>query len=114
VTAFAAAAVALNAAANAVTVTAVAADILAEDAAAECAADAVLVADAFYARDFAGGVLRFLRRARAGGADILVGDLGRRYLPRSGFAELAAYDVPALRSLEDADVKRTAVWRPAW
>ena len=114
---FAAAAVALNARANAVTVTTAAADVLAGGAAADaavCVADVVLAGDAFYARELAGRVLRLLRRAHGRGADILVGDLGRRYLPRAEFAELARYEVPVLRSLEDADVKRTAVWRPAW
>jgi predicted nicotinamide N-methyase len=122
---FAAAAAALNASANAVTVTVCARDILDEAGTADRAprgkaggaargTDVVLTADAFYADELAGRVLGFLRRAHAGGANILVGDLGRRYLPRSEFAELAGYDVPVLRGLEDADVKRTTVWRPAW
>jgi predicted nicotinamide N-methyase len=126
---FAAAAAALNASANAAAVTVTAADVLSGDGAAgragdggarravsgaAGAADVVLAGDAFYAKELAGRVLGFLRRAHAGGADVLVGDLGRRYLPRSGFAELAAYDVPVLRALEDTAVKRTAVLRPAW
>jgi predicted nicotinamide N-methyase len=107
----AAAAVTLNATVNAVTVTAAVAGVA--DAGTGCAADLVLAADAFYAEELAGHVLRFLAAAHAGGAGVLVGDIGRRYLPRAGFTELASYDVPVLRSLEDADVKRAAVWRPA-
>ncbi len=112
---FAIAAVALNARANAAAVTGSGADVLDGDGA--CVgrdAQVVLAADVFYEKELAGRVVRYLRRARTGGAAVLVGDLGRRYLPRSGFAELTAYDVPVLRALEDADVKRTAVWIPAW
>ncbi len=108
---FAVAAMTLNAAQNGVTVTASATDLLDGDGA---PADVVLAADVCYEKEFAGRMLRFLRRARARGAAVLLGDLGRSYLPRSGFTELAAYDVPVPRALEDADVKRTAVWEPAW
>jgi predicted nicotinamide N-methyase len=121
---FALAAVALNARANAVTVIASAGDMPAGDgtgqpgetvAPAEAAtSDVALVGDAFYEKGLATRVLRLLERAHARGAAVLVGDLGRTYLPRSGFTELVAYDVPVLPTLEDADVKRTAVWRPAW
>ena len=131
---FARAAVALNARANAVTVIASAVDILAGDvlagdipagdgagrpgdgaAAADVAtSDVALVGDAFYEKELAARVLRFVERAHTRGAAVLVGDLGRTYLPRSGFAELVAYAVPVLPALEGADVKRTAVWQPAW
>jgi predicted nicotinamide N-methyase len=107
---FAIAAVTLNAAANGVSVTALAADVLGGDA----AADVILAADVCYEKDLAGRMLRFLQRAHSKGAAVLIGDLGRTYLPRSGLAELAGYDVRVLRALEDADVKRTAVWKPAW
>ena len=72
--------------------------------------DLVLVADAFYERDLAGRVLRFLERGRARGAAVLVGDFGRAYLPRERLAALAAYDVPGLGALESSDIKRTTVW----
>jgi predicted nicotinamide N-methyase len=49
----------------------------------------------------------------ARGALVLVGDPGRSYLPKSGLAERAAYSVPVTRVLEDAEVKRTTVWRVA-
>jgi predicted nicotinamide N-methyase len=77
--------------------------------------EVVLAADVFYERDLAGRVMRFLERAHArAAATVLLGDLGRTYLPRSGLRELAVYDVPVQRALEDADVKRTAVWQPTW
>jgi len=107
----AAAAIAMNATANDVEVRAVCADILDGD---ECPGGAglMLVADAFYERDLACRVTWFLDRARACGADVLVGDLGRAYLPADRLRPLAAYDVPGLGALEDRDVKRTTVWAP--
>ncbi len=103
------AAITLNAAANGVTVLAVGADILDTDAAGR---EVLLVADAFYERDLAGRVTRFLERGRARGADVLVGDFGRAYLPRDRLTPLASYDVPGLGAVEDSDVKRTTIWAP--
>ena len=103
------AAITLNAAANGVTVLAKGADILDTDAAGP---DMLLVADAFYECDLAGRVTRFLERGQAHGADVLVGDFGRAYLPRDRLTPLASYDVPGLGAVEDSDVKRTSVWAP--
>jgi predicted nicotinamide N-methyase len=58
-------------------------------------------------------VLAFLTRARSGGATALVGDPGRTYLPRTAFDALATYSVPVQRELEDAETKRTTVWKLA-
>ncbi len=113
----AAAAIGLNAAANGVTVQAVCADILDEDAMPAPGTDLVLVADAFYTRDLAAKTMRFLDRATARGAAVLVGDFGRAYLPSPRLTPLASYDVAGLQALEDQDTKRTTVWalaaRPA-
>jgi predicted nicotinamide N-methyase len=106
----AAAAIGLNAAANDVTVQAVCADILGGDGPPPPGADLILVADAFYERDLAGQVTEFLGRCRDLGAGVLVGDLGRRYLPYSRLSALASYDVPGLGALESRDVVRTTVW----
>jgi predicted nicotinamide N-methyase len=105
------AAITLNAAANGVTVLAVQADILDADGPG-ADGEVILVADAFYERELARRVARFLARGRARGADVLVGDFGRAYLPRDRLTPLAAYDVPGLSALEDSDVKRTTVWGP--
>jgi predicted nicotinamide N-methyase len=105
----AAAAIAMNAAANHVVVRAVCADILDRDDLPD-GVDLMLVADAFYEHDLASRVMRFLGRAHASGIAVLVGDLGRVYLPRDRLSPLAAYDVPGLGALEDRDVKRTTVW----
>jgi len=109
------AAITLNAAANGVTVLAVQADILDSDIldTGGPGPDVLLVADAFYERELARRVTRFAERGQARGADVLVGDFGRAYLPRDRLAPLAAYDVPGLSALEDSDVKRTTIWGPA-
>ena len=104
------AAITVNAAANGVAVPAVCADVLSEDRPPGLGSDLVLVADAFYERDLAAQVLRFLDRSHARGADVLVGDFGRTYLPRTRLTPLTRYDVPGLAALEDRDVKRTTVW----
>ena len=103
------AAIALNAAANDVTVLAVGADILADEV---TGAEVLLVADAFYERGLAGRVTRFAERGLARGADVLIGDFGRAYLPRDRLSPLATYDVPGLAAVEDDDVKRTTIWAP--
>ena len=70
----AAAAIGVNADANAVAVRAVCADILDDDRSPDPGIDLVLVADAFYQRDLAGKVMRFIERAHARGAAVLAGD----------------------------------------
>jgi predicted nicotinamide N-methyase len=41
----------------------------------------------------------------------LIGDPGRSYLPRSQLRHVIDYNVPVTRELEDAEIKRTSVWR---
>jgi predicted nicotinamide N-methyase len=106
----AAEAIRVNSAANGVTVVAICADILGRDDIPVPGADLVLVADAFYERDLGAQAMRFLERARAGGAEVLAGDFGRAYLPRDRLRPLASYEVPAQRMLEGTDIKRTTVW----
>jgi predicted nicotinamide N-methyase len=106
----AAAAIEVNADANGVTVLAVCADILDENGPPDPGPDLVLVADAFYERDLAGKVMRFLERGHGRGAAVLAGDFGRAYLPRDRLRPLASYDVPGLGVLEDSDTKRTTIW----
>jgi predicted nicotinamide N-methyase len=104
------AAIALNADANGVTLTTSAEDLLA--AAAPPCHEVVLVGDLFYERELALRVLRFVADAQAREALVLVGDPGRSYFPRAHFEQIAEYAVPVTRDLEDAEIKRTAVWRP--
>jgi len=75
--------------------------------------DVVLAGDVFYDKTFADSLLPWFASLRARGAEIVVGDPGRAYLPRTGLESLAVYQVPVTRVLEDAEVKRTTVWRLA-
>jgi predicted nicotinamide N-methyase len=104
----ASAAIEANAAANAVTVRAICADVL--DDLPLPGTGLVLVADAFYQRDLATRVMRFAGRARARGATVLAADFGRAYLPRDRLTPLAAYDVPGQLVTEDTDTKHTTIW----
>ncbi|MEW1908792.1 methyltransferase [Kitasatospora sp. NPDC085895] len=106
--AYAVAATGLNAAANGVRIDARCADLLPGDGS---PAEVVLAGDVFYERAMAHRVLPFLRRARARGALVLVGDPGRAYLPREHFTEVASYRVPVVADLEDAPEKTSVVWR---
>jgi predicted nicotinamide N-methyase len=71
----------------------------------------VLAADVFYQRDLAATALRFLREARDDGADVLVADPGRAFVPAGSLTALLSYDIPVLTVLEDAPVKRVTVYR---
>ena len=104
----AAAAIALNSAANDARLAAALGDVLDDGAP---AADVVLAGDVFYERALARRLLGFLGRARAAGAQVLVGDPGRAYLPRDRFDQVATYQVPVPRALEDTDLKQTTVWQ---
>jgi predicted nicotinamide N-methyase len=106
----AAAAIAVNAAANDVAVAVWPGDLLLPGDAPPPAADVVLAGDAWYERRMAHRMLGFLDRAAAGGATALLGDPGRAYLRRDGLRELARYDVPAWPGLEDTEIKPTTVW----
>jgi predicted nicotinamide N-methyase len=112
--ALALAAIDLNAAANAVAVEATGEDLLValpDDVKGRF--DVVLVGDLFYERALADHVLTFIEAASADGADILVGDPRRSYFPKERFRQVMEYAVPVTRELEDAEIKRAAVWRLA-
>ena len=107
----AAGAIRLNARANRVPVPVIVGDVLDGDG---DGAEVVLAGDVWYSGPLAGRVLGFLERARARGASVLAGDIGRAFLPRDRFRVLDTRDVPVLADLEDASVKRTMVWAPDW
>jgi predicted nicotinamide N-methyase len=75
------------------------------------AADVVLVGDLFYDRDLAPPLLAWLQSLNAQGKTVLIGDPGRTYLPKDALERVAEYAVPTIKALEDAEVKRTWVWR---
>jgi predicted nicotinamide N-methyase len=106
VDAFAAAAIALNAAANGVAVEPRLEDLVGRDE----GWDAVLAGDICYERDLAARVIDWFSGLSARGATVLIGDPGRAYLPRERLTPLAEYTVPVTRALEDAEIKRSVVW----
>jgi predicted nicotinamide N-methyase len=104
---YCAAAVALNAEANGADIAYTSDDLIGRDD----GWDVVLAGDVFYDRELAAGLIPWFTGLGARGATVLVGDPGRSYLPRERLDELSVYQVPVTRVLEDAEVKRTTVWR---
>ena len=74
-------------------------------------ADILLAGDVFFDADMARRIAPWFDRLSAEGITILVGDPGRAYLPADRVSRLATYEVPVTRALEDAEIKRTNVWR---
>jgi predicted nicotinamide N-methyase len=102
------AACALNARANAADLKITGADLLAEPPRGE---DIVIVGDLFYERQLADRVVAYIAEAKARGSAVFIGDPQRSYFPEGRYTRLAEYQVPVTRELEDAEIKRTAVWR---
>jgi len=105
--AFAAEAITLNAEANGVSVTVALEDLIGRDDGWEL----ICAGDVCYERAMAESVVDWLSGLVARGAEVLIGDPGRSYLPRQRLQELATYEVPVTRSLEDAEIKKSTVWR---
>ena len=103
------AATGLNAAANAMAIEMMAGDLLAADPPGTF--DVILVGDLFYEHELASRVLTFIETALHNGALILIGDPQRNYFPKGRFEAAAEYNVPVTRELEDAEIRRTTVWR---
>jgi predicted nicotinamide N-methyase len=104
---FTAAAIAINAAANDVELHSTAADLIGTDH----GWDVVLAGDVFYDQSLAGRLVPWLAALAGRGAVVLVGDPGRSYLPAQLLEPLAEYRIAVTRALEDAEIKRTTVWR---
>ncbi|MCA0145168.1 methyltransferase [Blastococcus sp. LR1] len=68
----------------------------------------ILAGDVCYDREMTDRVLPFLEAARARGAEVLIGDPGRVYLPEDRLSSVATYEVP---DTEGPGVRRTTVWR---
>ena len=97
----------LNATANAATIEVSEADPAGTDA----GWDVVLVGDLWYEPELAARMKPWLRALATRGATVLIGDLGRAYLPADGLVELARYVVPTPEDLEDATSKEVRVFR---
>lgn len=105
--AFAASAMALNAAHNGVGLTVLLDDLVGRDD----GWDVVLAGDVSYQSDMASAVTDWLEKLHRRGAHVLIGDPGRSYLSRDRLAAIAEYNIPVTRALEDSEIKRTHVWR---
>jgi predicted nicotinamide N-methyase len=101
------AAIAVNAEANGVNVEAVIADLLGQP---PPKVDVILAGDICYEKTVTERVMAWLNAARAAGIQVLIGDPGRTYFPKSGLQQLAEYEVRTTRELEDFEIKRTGVW----
>ncbi len=103
---FVCAAARLNALANDLTIAVTSEDMIGGAA----PFDVILVGDMCYERPLAERLLAWLKASKA---DVLLGDPGRGYFPKSGITQLATYHVPTTRELEDRDFRETGVWRQA-
>jgi predicted nicotinamide N-methyase len=73
--------------------------------------DVVLAGDVCYERPMADRVIPWLRDLAGKGVTVLMGDPGRAYLPDQGLIEVAQYDVPTSKELEDRELRQTRVLR---
>lgn len=73
--------------------------------------DVVIAGDVCYERPMSDDVVAWLRGLSAAGVDVLMGDPGRNFMPEQGLEEIARYDVPTSRELEDQENRTTVVWR---
>jgi predicted nicotinamide N-methyase len=101
---FAIAAIARNAAVNNVNVETATQDMIGTDD----RFDLILVGDMCYERPLAERLMTWLKATRA---DVLLGDPGRSYFPKTGLTQLANYSVPTTRELEDREIRETGVWQ---
>lgn len=100
------AAIALNAAANTVTVHLQSRDVIGD----AFSWDTILAGDMCYERPLAESLVTWLREAAGTGIRVLIGDPGRNYFPSHGTMRLATYEVPTSRDLEDSDMRETSVY----
>jgi predicted nicotinamide N-methyase len=106
--AFAVAALRLNSALNHVTIEIAEHDVLAAPARGYAL---ILAGDVCYERPMAERTIAWLTAAVESGAEVLLADPGRSYLPSKGLTKLAAYDVATPLDLESRTMMTTTVYR---
>lgn len=104
---YATAALALNAAANGVTIEPVLGDVTQTE---PPAVDVVLVGDLFYSEDLARSVIGFLERCLAKDVAVLIGDPWRAFLPRERLKLLKEYPGIDFGSSPDGELRSNAVF----
>jgi predicted nicotinamide N-methyase len=97
----------LNAAANGVAIGIAGEDITAGP---PPAVDLVLAGDVFYEQEVGQRMIPFLDRCLAAGIEVLIGDPGRAWLPRSRLRLLAEYQVPDFGGNGGGEPKPSAVF----
>ncbi|HEY8613175.1 MAG TPA: 50S ribosomal protein L11 methyltransferase [Roseomonas sp.] len=73
--------------------------------------DTVLAGDVCYEAPMTNHILPWLRGLAAGGAEVILADPGRAYVPRDGLEPLARFRVPVTRELEDQDEREVLLSR---
>lgn len=101
------AAVRLNAALNGVAVATPDGDIVG----AACRWDVILAGDVCYEAPMTAHILPWLRGMAAAGAEVLLADPGRAYLPREGLEPVARHVVPTTLELEDRAQRDVTLFR---
>ena len=101
------AAVRLNAALNGVAVATPPGDVVG----APCRWDVIFAGDVCYEAPMTAHILPWLRSLVAAGAEVLIADPGRAYLPKAGLAPIARYSVPTTRELEDRETREVTIHR---
>lgn len=101
------AAIRLNAALNSVQVAAAEADVVGQPR----RWDTVLAGDVCYEAPMTGHIMPWLRRLAAEGADVLLADPGRAYLPKEGLETIATMRVPTTQELEDRNWRDVTIYK---
>jgi predicted nicotinamide N-methyase len=73
-------------------------------------ADVILAGDVCYQQAMSTLVLRWLYLSVVKGVRVILADPGRAYVPETGLKELARYEVPTSRDLEDRDSRTVTLW----
>jgi predicted nicotinamide N-methyase len=97
----------LNAALNGMAVATLNGDVVGAD----CRWDVILAGDVCYEAPMTGHILPWLRAMAAAGAEVLLADPGRAYLPREGLEAVFRLEVPTTRELEDREVRAVTIYR---
>ncbi len=101
------AAVRLNAALNGVAVATPPGDVVG----AACRWDVIFAGDVCYEAPMTAHILPWLRGLVAAGAEVLIADPGRAYLPKAGLDPVTRYSVPTTRELEDRETREVTIHR---
>jgi predicted nicotinamide N-methyase len=75
-------------------------------------ADVVIAGDVYYEAEMGDRTTAWIRRCMLSGADVILADPGRGYMPDDGLDLLASYAVPTSLAIEDREVRQTTIWRP--